>query len=175
MQYAIDDNLLTRIKALAASDPNNADLIDSLISAEANPLISSLIWTKADVIAASRNRIHGDIPGNPDGSRFRCAEPFVEPVHEQLAQELAGDPDEFVLGIRNEVDNAIEERVIEIVRDAVEAELGKMGADHQGYDGVPGDYEILQQFARLSEEVLAGGLNACAREIAVRALRGLVI
>jgi hypothetical protein len=88
---------------------------------------------------------------------------------------MAGDTDEFVLGIRDEVDSAIEMAVMDTLRDAIEVELGEIGADHQGYDGVPEDYAILEQISHLPEEILTGGLNACAREIAERALRGLVM
>ena len=37
MYYAIDDNLLSKLNQLAASDPSNAELVDALFAAEADP------------------------------------------------------------------------------------------------------------------------------------------
>ena len=173
MYYAIDDKLLSRLKTLASSSAGSADLITMLAAAEANPLVTSLIWEKADLLAASRRLIQGDNPKNPDGSRFNCNLPLLDSARERLAQGIAGDPDEFCVGIRDEVDNGIEIALIERIRDVVETELGEIGADHQGYHGVPCDDTILNHLAGMPDEIVAGGLNSCAREIAERAVGGL--
>jgi hypothetical protein len=116
MYYAIDDNLLSKLKQLAASDSNNAELVEALTAAEADPLIGSLMWTKADLLAASRKLIQGDNPKNRDGIWFNRNLPFADSAREELAREIACFPDELCLGIRDEVDSAIEQGVIEIVR-----------------------------------------------------------
>jgi hypothetical protein len=174
MYYAIDNNLLFRLKTLAASDPDNVDLIDSITAVEANPLINSLIWTKADVVAACRKLIQGNTSKNADGSWFNCSEPFADTPREQLAQEIAGDPDEFCLGMRDEVDSTIDMQVIDIIRDSVQAALEEADPESDFYDVLPGDYVIPAVLPRLPETVLAGGLTACATKIGLLASRELV-
>jgi hypothetical protein len=79
-----------------------------------------------------------------------------------------------ILGFRDEVDSAIEQNVIDIVRDAVQTAVEQDDEDADVYDSIPGDFAIQTVMSRLPPNILAAGLAACANEIAAGLVRELV-
>lgn len=149
MYYAIGEKLLVRMKALLASDTHVDEherdlLLQDLTTAEADPILSCLLWTKMDLVAEFRFLIHGANPRNPDGTLFQKAEPFVDPLRERLAMNMAEQIDEFCLGSRNDIYADIGIAAADTLRTTILESLEDTGLDQ--YDvSIPLD-ELLTNY-----------------------------
>ena len=135
MLYAIDEIMLARLKTFAVNSPHKDKseqdlLLHELAKTEANPILSCLLWTKEDLVAACRLAIQGTSRRNTDGTIFQKTEAFIDPSRERLATDLAGDVDEFCLGNRNDIDSDIQMAIAETLRNAFSETLKNAGAEH---------------------------------------------
>jgi hypothetical protein len=87
MLYAINDKLLARLKAFITSSAledskERTVLLQELAVIEIDPILSSLLWTKMDLVVEFRALIHGTDPRNSDGSFFDKTVAFVDPLRD---------------------------------------------------------------------------------------------
>ena len=134
MFYAIDEKLMARLKAFVASDEPGEQsernvLLQELSTSETDPILSSLLWTKMDLLAECRRLIQGTNPRDSAGTVFEKTAAFVDPIRERLAMETTRNVDEFCLGNRNDIDTDIGCKVAEMLRNAVIKALGNTGID----------------------------------------------
>ena len=171
MYYAIDDTTLHRLQLFITACPPGdpvaqGDLLQALKTAEADPIVTSLLWTRLDVVAECRQIIQGRSSRNPDGTWFVTSSPFSDSARERLAVELAGNVDEFQVGIREEVETDIRLTIIEGMRESVRSALTAMAADPNEADDFISSPCLEAEFSHLSSEVVTQGLDACVRHIA---------
>lgn len=170
MQYVISSRLLGRLRTFVATHASqdigeSVELLQDLTIVEADPVLSSLLWTKMDLVAEFRGLLHGANPRNPDGTCFDKTLPFDDPIREQISNDMAGNVDDFCLGIRNDIDNEIAMTALEMLRSAVIEQLESMGIDTYAYQ-IPSDSLIADSFAHLSPGLLAEGFQPCVRHVA---------
>ena len=170
MYYAIDDNLMARLKACVALDApkescDRAALLQELADTQTDPILSCLLWTKRDLVSEFRALLHGPRPLNSDGTFFDKTVAFADPLHERLASEMAGNVDEFCLGIRNDVDTDMALAAADALRNAVIEALEDLGiASYDAY--ISSTSVIAAYFARLSPTLVAEGFQSCVRHVA---------
>jgi hypothetical protein len=78
---------------------------------------------------------------------------------------MAGNVDDFCLGIRNDVDTDIAVAALDALRNAVLGELDIMGIDSYGAH-IPSASLIADRFAHLSQTLISKGLQVCVRHVA---------
>jgi hypothetical protein len=166
MHYAIDDTLLARLKALATSDPINADLVESITTAEASPLIEGLYWTMADLLEACRMLLGQGTQAIEDGEQYYARRPFRDGAREKLALDLAGGPELFLPGVHDEVESEMAAVALERIQYEVERAAKCERVPKRTLKSIMSDsHAITAAVNNLSDEAIAGGMMVCAKSI----------